>query len=223
MCGERHRIAVARYKAEVDGLFGLAGFVLGSRDMADDIDIIQRNEFLVVVDIAGEEEFIILAAIECTSDDVQIHLFRESNRLVVDRQFVLVDIAAYFGLCADMEEFGGESVGDIHHSRRMDACFAERTDYIHASFWFELSFEQVFASLERLMDTIVMLVRLGEVVVLRRAEDLQFALKELQSEIRRAEIACDANEVADLGAVAIDDIFLVRDPKAGDSDGQSVH
>lgn len=104
LCGEGERIAVAGNKPEVGGLVGLDGLVLGWCDVPDDIDIIEWHEFLVVMDIAGEEQLIILSSVECAGDDVQVHLLGECSRLVVNGQFVLVDITAYLRLRADVEE-----------------------------------------------------------------------------------------------------------------------
>ena len=49
--------------------------VFGFGNMPDDIQVVNRNEFLVVVDIAGKEQFVILSAIEGARNNVQIHFF----------------------------------------------------------------------------------------------------------------------------------------------------
>ena len=116
--GEGHGIAVTRDETEVDGLLSFFGSgtatvlyidrgVLGGSDVANDVDVVKGNEFLVVVDVAGEEELIVFAAVECAGDDIEVHLFGERRSLVVDRQFVLVDIAPYPRLRAYMEELRG--------------------------------------------------------------------------------------------------------------------
>ena len=68
--------------------------MLSLRDMADDIQVLYRDQFLIVVQRAGEEQFIVLTAIECTGDDIQVHLLRQSRSLEVYRQFVFVDAAS---------------------------------------------------------------------------------------------------------------------------------
>ena len=40
------------------------------------IHIVKRDEFLVVVDVAGEEQFVVFSPVECAGDDVEVHLFQ---------------------------------------------------------------------------------------------------------------------------------------------------
>ena len=232
--GEGDGIAVTRDETEVDGLLSFFGSgtatvlyidrgVLGGSDVANDVDVVKGNEFLVVVDVAGEEELIVFAAVECAGDDIEVHLFGKRRSLVVDRQFVLVDIAPYPGLRADVEELGRQPVGNVHHGGGFDAGFAECFDDVDARFGFQLTFEEVLTSFELLVDSIVVLLGFAEVAMLRGAEDLKFAFEELEPEIRRAEVAGDADEIADLGALAIDDIVVVSYAETGDGDRKTVH
>jgi len=231
--GEGEGVAGAGDQAQVGGLLLLSSSttlssdidrgILGGGDVADDIDVVEGDELLVVVDVAGEEEFVILAAVESASDDIEVHLVGKCYRLVIDGEFVLVDVAADLGLRAYMEEFGRESVGDIHHGRGFDARLAQLLDDIDACLGFELALKEVFTTLELLVDGIVVLVGFAEIVVAGGTEDLQLALQELESEIRRAEVACDADEVVGFGTVAVDDILFVGYAEAGDGNGQTVH
>ena len=59
--------------------------VLRLGDMPDDIDIVNRDEFLVVGERAGEEQFVVLSAVEGAGNDVQVHLLGECSRLIINR------------------------------------------------------------------------------------------------------------------------------------------
>ena len=52
-------------------------------------------------------------------------------------------------------------------------------------------------------------------------EPLSF--QQLQAHVCRTQVTADANQVVELGAVAIDDILLLRHAQTGDRDGQAGH
>ena len=110
-----------------------------------------------------------------------------------------------------MHEFAAESIGNIHHGSRFDACLVEFLDNIAACLWFELAFEQVFASLESRGSILVGL------------HDKSFALKELQTHVCCAKVARYTNEVIDLCSVAIDNVGVVCSTQASDGNGESRH
>lgn len=91
------------------------GSEFGFLDVADDVDVLDWDDFLVVFLIDGEEEFVVLSAIEGAGNDIEVHLLGHGSRLVVDWEFVGIDGATHLALSADVQEFAGESVRDIHH------------------------------------------------------------------------------------------------------------
>ena len=58
--------------------------VLGLGDVSDDIDIVNGDEFLVVGERAGEEQFVVLSAVEGAGNDVQVHLLGERGCLIIN-------------------------------------------------------------------------------------------------------------------------------------------
>ena len=189
--------------------------------MPDDIEVVDRDELLVVVDGAGEEQFVVFSAVECTSDDIEIHLLRQGGCFVVDRQLVLIDATAHSGLGADMQQLRREPVGNVHHCGRLDARFAQGFEDVAPCFGFELAFKEVLFAGE----SPLRLPRGGGEIsaIVGRTMHHEFALQELQTHIRRAEVAGDADQVVQFGTVAIDDVFGCRHAEASDGDRQSGH
>ena len=175
--------------------------------MADDIEVLNGDEFLVVIERTGEEQFIVLTAIQRTGDDIQVHLLRQGCRLKVDRQFVFVDAAAHAALRTDMHQLGRQSVTHVHHRGRLHTRLAQRLQDIASRFGFQLPLQQVFLTRE---------IRLFGI---RHS----LALQQLQTHISRSEVAGYTDEIIQFGTVAIDDIFLFGHPQTGDTDGQAGH
>lgn len=187
---------------------------IGAGDVPDDAHIVQGSHLFVQRKGNGEEQFVVLAAVEGASADVHVEFFGSDGCLVVERQPFLVDAAACARCGADVEQFGRKSVADVHHGRGADAGFAQGMYDVAPCFGFEQPFEQVFASAE------VGLCRFG-VVCRAGIEHRLFALHELEAHVGGAEVAADADEVGVLGSVAVDDVFIACFADAGDADGQS--
>ena len=65
MCLEGEFFAVAA--DEIAAVFGFG-------DVADDIEVVHGDEFLVVVELTSEEEFVVFSAVEGARDDIEVHL-----------------------------------------------------------------------------------------------------------------------------------------------------
>ena len=48
--------------------------VFGFGNVPDDIEVVHGDEFLVVVERTGEEEFVVFSAVEGARDDIEVHL-----------------------------------------------------------------------------------------------------------------------------------------------------
>ena len=178
------------------------------RDMPDEFDTVDLLYLLVVADGDGEQQFVILAAIEGTGGDIHIHLLCHHGRLVVDWDVFLVDVASHARLLADMQEFGGETVADIHHRGGTDARLTEFLDDVATSLGLQLALQQVFLAAKIWLEMcqffegtfVSTLFRIFHLLVVDRL----FALQQLESHVGSTEIAGNADKVGVFGTVAID-------------------
>ena len=113
-------------------------------DVSDELHIIDFLYLLVVANGDGEQQLVVLAAIQGAGGDVHVQFLGHHRRLVVDGDLLLEDAAAYMALLADVHEFGGESVADVHHGGRTDAGLAQALDDVAAGLGLQLALEEVF-------------------------------------------------------------------------------
>ena len=92
-------------------------------DVSDEFDSFHLGNLLVIGNGNGKQQFVIFASIKGAGGDVHIQLFSHDCCLVVDGQMFFVDAASHFALSADVHQFTGKSVADIHHGSRFYACF----------------------------------------------------------------------------------------------------
>lgn len=180
----------------------------GLGDVPDEVDVLQGGHLFVVGQGHGEEQLVVLAAVEGAGEGRKVELFADEGRLVIDGDALLVDTAAYAALLADVEQFGGEAVADVHHGGGADAGLGEAAYDVGPRFGLELPFEDVFLA--------------GEVGLRRAvsAEDALLAFEYLQSGVGRAEVSAHADEVGGACAAAVDDAVGRGFAQAGDADGQ---
>ena len=88
---------------------------VGTGDVTDDLDVLHSCYLFVKSQRHGEEEFVILAAVEGAGGDVHIEFFSCYGCLVVERDALLVEAATHVGLLTDVENFGRETVADVNH------------------------------------------------------------------------------------------------------------
>ena len=63
-------------------------------DVSNQLHVVHLLNLLVVADWHGEEQFVILAAVEGARRNVHVQLLRHHRRLIVDWDILLVDAAA---------------------------------------------------------------------------------------------------------------------------------
>ena len=117
-------------------------------DMSDEVDIIKGLHLFKVANGNGEQQFIVLTAVEGTGGDVHLHLLSHDGRLIVDGQFLLEDATAAATLLADMHELGGEAIADIHHGSGTDASLAQLLNDVATGFCLQLSLQQILLATE---------------------------------------------------------------------------
>ena len=207
----------------VTGYEHLAEFLVS--DVADEFDTLDLLDFLVIAYGNGEEQFVVLATVEGAGGDVHIHLLGHDGGLVVDGDVLLIDAAADARLFADMHEFGGETVADVHHGGGTDACLAEFLDDVATGLGLELALQKVFLTAEVGLEMgeflqsalVALLLGLLHLLVIHTL----LALEQLESHIGGSEVATDTDEIGVLGSVTINDILFLGLSDTGDRDGQS--
>ena len=75
------------------------------RNVTNEFDVVHILYLLVVANGDGEQQFVVLTAIEGTGGDVHVQFLGHDCRLVVDGYLSLEDAAAHVALLADVHEF----------------------------------------------------------------------------------------------------------------------
>ena len=73
-------------------------------DMSDEMHSLDVLNALMVADGHGEEQFVVLTAVEGTCGDIEIEFLCHHCRLIVDGDVLLEDTASHVALLADMEQ-----------------------------------------------------------------------------------------------------------------------
>ena len=73
-------------------------------DMTNEADAWNLLDHLILFERHGEEQFVVLTSIHCHGRYIEIEFFGLNGCLIVDRDTLLIDTAAYLALCTDMEE-----------------------------------------------------------------------------------------------------------------------
>ncbi len=186
----------------------------GFADAADDGHAVHGRHFVVVGERHGEEEFVVLAAVEGAGGDVHIQFLGCRSSLVVKRYALLVEAAAHAGGFADVEHFGGKAVADVYHRRGAYAGGAELFHDVAARLGFEEAFQEILAPLE------IGLRRFG-LCGGAGVEHHLFALHELKPHVGCAEVTAHTNEVCVAGTAAPHDVFLPRRTDARETQRKS--
>ena len=97
----------------------------GARDMADNLDVVDGRYTFVVGEGHGEEEFIVLAAIEGCGVDVEVEFLGSNGRLVVDGDAFFVEAATRLTASANVHDFRRKAVANVHHGRGADTGLAQ--------------------------------------------------------------------------------------------------
>ena len=179
--------------------------------MADDVHKAQPHDLFLHRKRHGEEQFVVLAAVQSRNDRVRVHLLGQRRGLPGDRDAFEVDARAAGRRFAELHQVARQAVREVDHRRGADLFFGQRTDDVGAGARLEVFFKQVFVALE---------LRLG---VLHVGEHPLFAFEQLQAHVGGPEVARDADEVVLLRTAAVDDLLLFGVAKRGDGDDQPRH
>ena len=179
--------------------------------MADDVHKAQPHDLFLHRKRHGEEQFVVLAAVQSRNDRVRVHLLGQRRGLPGDRDAFEVDARAAGRRFADLHQVARQAVREVDHRRGADLFFGQRTDDVGAGARLEVFFKQVFVALE---------LRLG---VLHVGKHPLFAFEQLQAHVGGPEVARDADEVVLLRTAAVDDLLLFGVAKRGDGDDQPRH
>ena len=137
----------------------------------------QFLDLVMAVERHGEQKFIVFSAVKGGGDEIHAEFFGHDGSLIVDGDAVFVDAASGVALLADVEQFGTESVTDVHHCGGHDSGFGQLYDDVAPSFGFELSLYEILLAFE-LRDEVRAACRGGF-----------FAFKELEAHVGGSEIA----------------------------------
>ena len=171
----------------------------------------------------GEEQLIVLAAVESCGDDVEVHLLGRHGRLVVERYALLIDAAAHVALVADMQRLAAETVADVNHGRGQNALGGQCLHDVAPRLGAQLALEQVLSSGKVGFEgrqcgrVLPFLSRLAQQLVI----DGFLSLEQLQAHVCSPEVAADTDEVVDLRSAACHLLSGFHVAYACDADGQS--
>ena len=112
-------------------------------DMTYEVDVVDLLDLFEVSDRYGEQQLIVLAAIEGAGGDVHVQLLGHDSCLVVDGQLLLVDATSGLTLFADVEQFGGEPVADVDHGSGVYAGLSQLLDDVAPRLRLQLPLQQV--------------------------------------------------------------------------------
>ena len=121
---------------------------IGLGDVADNPNAGYGGDGVVLFEGHGEEQFVVFASVKGGGDEVHVEFLGHGGCLVVDGYALFVDAAPGMALRTDVQQFGGEAVGDVHHGGGHDSGLVEFGHDVFAGLGFQLSFEQVFVSFE---------------------------------------------------------------------------
>ena len=193
--------------------------------MSDEAHVVELLHLLQVTDGYGEQQFVVLAAVQGTGGHIHVHLLGHHRCLIVDGNLLLVDATTNARLLADVHQFAGKTIADVHHRRGTDASLAQFLDDVATSLGLQLALQQILLAgkvgteVGQLLEGFLVALLLG-VVHLTIIHAL-LALQQLQPHIGSTQVARDADEVGVLGTVAIDDVLLLGLADTGDADGQT--
>lgn len=190
--------------------------------VADDLDVLQLADAVVLGKGDGEEEFIVLAAVQRAGGYVHVQLLGHDGGLIVEGDALLVDAAAGVALGADVRQLAAQPVADVHHAGGAYARLAQTFDDVAACLGFQLAFQDIFLAREVGLEIDAVGVVAGFLGLVPLLVINGFlAFQELEAHIGGTQVAADADEVRGLGAVAVDDVLLSRFAQYGDADGHA--
>ena len=179
--------------------------------MADDVHKAQPHDLLLHRKRHGEEQFVVLAAVERRNDRIGVHLLAERRSLLRDGDAFEVDAGAAGGGLAELHQIAGQTVREVDHRRGDDPLLGQRVEDVGAGAGLEVFFEQVFVSLE---------LRLG---ICHVGEHALLAFEQAQPHEGGPEIARDADEVVQSGPAAVNDPLLRGVSQRRDGDRKAGH
>lgn len=179
--------------------------------MAYDVYFVVVFYFLVVALADGEEELVVVAAVEGVAygEHVVAHLAAYAGGLIVDGYALFIDFAAAVRVLAEVEQFGGEAVADVDHGGGYYLFLLEKLHYVETWLGLEEAFEYVVVSVEVGLEGGVGL------------EGYFLAFEDDEAGVGAAEVTADADEVVDLCAFAIGDLGWIDLTDGGDVDDET--
>ena len=189
--------------------------------MSDHFHVVERFDERVCREGHGEEQLVVLAAVESAGAYVEIQLFGGHSSLVVDGQAVFVDAAAHVGAATEVEEFAAQAVAHVDHGGGADAGGAKGFDDVASRLGLEVTLQEVLASAEvgGEVEGGAGGFALGGTEL--REVDAFFAFEEAESEIGGAEIAAHTDEIGVGGAVAAANVGGAGGAEGGEAQGEA--
>ena len=184
--------------------------ILFGHNLACNIYIWQVFYLIHIIRVDGEEQFVVLAAAQGAGDRVEFKLQGLHLGIRVNGHAAFLQEDAHAGLLADVEQLGGDAVGNIDHGGGHQAVLFEALDHIASGFRFELPADEVVVPFQ-----LGLYAGAGQV-------DLLFAFQDLQAEVGGAHVAGDADEVAHAGAAAVGELVLFALPDGRHADDQAA-
>ncbi len=115
----------------------------GLRHVANHGKIGISLDFVIILLADREKKLVVLASTQGNCSAVQVELLTGRDHLLIQRYFVLIDVASHLGFLAEMQYFRRQPVGDVDHRSRKKLKIPEKAHNILSRFRFELPFDQV--------------------------------------------------------------------------------
>ena len=98
----------------------------------------------MVSDGHSKEQLVVFTAIHGAGCDIHVEFFCHHSRLIIDGQRFLIYPTTAVALATDVQQFAAQPVGNIHHRRGTNVCFAQLGNDVAPCLRIQLSFKQIF-------------------------------------------------------------------------------
>ena len=176
----------------------------------DDANLGNVLHLFVVGKTDGEEQFVVVAAIEGAGRDVHVEVFGHRRRLIIQGDALFVHLTADVTLLADVKQLRREAVGNVNHRGGQDVGLLQQLDDVPPGLRLELSLQQIFLAGEIGLERHLRFVLTHLLFVYRL-----LAFQHLQAHIGCAQVARHTDEVSVLGATAINNPPLLGFAQTG--------
>ena len=179
--------------------------------MANDIHQAEAHDALLLVERHGEEQLVVLAAVERCDYGVDVHLLCKLGCLACNGNTLKVYARATLRRAANLTKVACKTIREVNHRCWLNALLLKCVDDVDAGAGLEVTLQEVFVARE---------LRLGVCDILQYA---LLALQEVETHVCRTEVGGDADKVVLLGTRTICYLALLCATRSRDCYYKAIH